>query len=74
MLIRKAQSSKKVHLNVDAVTYWVATNNPPDNLKKWQYFERFGIADGLTRLAKEFPPRAHAAACGVNLTPLGEIA
>lgn len=25
MLIRKAQSSKKVHLNVDSVTHWTAT-------------------------------------------------
>jgi type IV secretion system protein VirB4 len=69
MLIRKAQSSKKVHLNVDAMTY-----NPPDNLKKWKYFERFGIAEGLIRLAKEYPPQTHAAASGVNLKPLGEIA
>jgi type IV secretion system protein VirB4 len=74
MLIRKAQSSKKVHLNVDSITYWVATNNPQDNLKKWKYFERFGIADGLTRLAEEFPPGVPAAAGHVNLTPLGETA
>ena len=33
MLIRKAQSSKKVHLNVDSVTHWMATNNARDNLK-----------------------------------------
>jgi type IV secretion/conjugal transfer VirB4 family ATPase len=74
MLIRKAQSSKKVHLNVDAMTYWIATNNPPDNVRKRKYFERFGIADGLIRLAKEFPPQTQAAANGVNLKPLGEIA
>ena len=34
MLIRKAQSSKKVRLNVDAVSYWIATNNARDNLRK----------------------------------------
>ncbi len=55
MLIRKAQSSKKVHLNVDSVTHWMATNNAKDNLKKREYFGRFGIADGLRRLAKDFP-------------------
>jgi hypothetical protein len=33
MLIRKAQSSKKVHLNVDSVSHWMATNNARDNLK-----------------------------------------
>jgi type IV secretion system protein VirB4 len=55
MLIRKAQSSKKVHLNVDSVSHWMATNNAPDNLKKRDYFERYGIADGLRRLAKDYP-------------------
>jgi hypothetical protein len=29
MLIRKAQTSKKVQLNVDSVSYWMATNNAP---------------------------------------------
>lgn len=57
MLIRKAQSSKKVHLNVDSVTHWTATNSAPDNLKKRDYFERFGIADGLRKLAVDHPFR-----------------
>jgi type IV secretion system protein VirB4 len=57
MLIRKAQSSKKVQLNVDSVSHWMATNNSRDNLKKRDYFERFGIADGLRRLAEDFPFR-----------------
>jgi hypothetical protein len=61
MLIRKAQSSKKVQLNVDSVSHWMATNNARDNLKKRDYFERFGIADGLRRLAEDFPiPASHA--------------
>jgi type IV secretion system protein VirB4 len=55
MLIRKAQSSKKVQLNVDSVSHWMATNNARDNLKKRDYFERFGIADGLRRLAEDHP-------------------
>jgi type IV secretion system protein VirB4 len=61
MLIRKAQSSKKVQLNVDSVSHWMATNNARDNLRKREYFERFGIADGLRRLAEDFPfqPRTH---------------
>jgi type IV secretion/conjugal transfer VirB4 family ATPase len=64
MLIRKAQSSKKVQLNVDSVSHWMATNNARDNLKKRDYFERFGIADGLRRLAEDHPfqPRALAVA------------
>ena len=63
MLIRKAQSSKKVQLNVDSVSHWTATNNARDNLKKRDYFERFGIAEGLRRLAQDYPfqPRKFAA-------------
>ena len=55
MLIRKMQSSKKVHLNVDSVSHWMAVNSAPDNLKKRDYFERFGIAEGLRRLAMDRP-------------------
>jgi type IV secretion system protein VirB4 len=55
MLIRKAQSSKKVQLNVDSVSHWMATNNARDNLKKRDYFERFGIAEGLRHLAADHP-------------------
>jgi hypothetical protein len=55
MLIRKAQTSKKVQLNVDSVSHWMATNNARDNLKKRDYFERFGIADGLRHLAEDYP-------------------
>jgi type IV secretion system protein VirB4 len=63
MLIRKAQSSKKVQLNVDSVSHWTATNNTRDNLKKREYFERFGVAEGLRRLAQDHPfrPRTLAA-------------
>jgi len=69
MLIRKAQSSKKVQLNVDSVSHWMATNNARDNLKKREYFERFGIADGLRRLAEDFPfrPRPVAGVPSTNL-------
>ena len=55
MLIRKAQTSKKVQLNVDSVSHWMATNNARDNLKKRDYFARFGIADGLRHLAEDHP-------------------
>lgn len=53
MLIRKAQSSKKVHLNVDSVLYWIAANGANENVKKRNYFERFGFAEGLRQLAEE---------------------
>jgi type IV secretion/conjugal transfer VirB4 family ATPase len=57
MVIRKAQSSRKVQLNVDSVSHWMATNNARDNVKKRDYFERFGIAAGLRRLAEDHPFR-----------------
>ena len=72
MLIRKAQSSKKVQLNVDSVSHWTATNNVRDNLKKREYFERYGIADGLRRLAQEHPFRPRTLATS-NPHPPGSL-
>ncbi len=68
MLIRKAQTSKKIHLNVDSVSHWMATNNARDNLKKQEYFDRHGFADGLRHLAEEWPfqPRALAVSTSNN--------
>ena len=55
MLIRKQDGSKKVHLNVDSLSYWMATNNARDNVLKQEYFDRYGINSGLLRLAAEHP-------------------
>jgi type IV secretion system protein VirB4 len=71
MLIRKMQTSKKVQLNVDSVSHWTATNNARDNLKKRDYFERFGIADGLRHLAEDFPFRPRTQAGVVSTKPQG---
>jgi type IV secretion system protein VirB4 len=68
MLIRKAQTSKKVRLNVDSVSYWMATNNARDNLKKRDYFGRFGIADGLRHLAEDHPFRPRTLAVSLSTT------
>jgi hypothetical protein len=39
----------------------MATNNARDNLKKREYFDRFGFADGLRHLAEDSSiPAAHA--------------
>ncbi|SRR6266702_3414617 len=38
MMIRNARGSKKVHLNADSVSHWMATNNARDNVIK----DRFG--------------------------------
>ena len=67
MLIRKAQSSKKVQLNVDSVSHWMATNNARDNLTKREYFARFGIPEGLRQLAKDYPFRPRTTAGTVNI-------
>jgi len=55
MLIRKTLSSKKVRLNVDSVSYWIATNNARDNLLKREAFARYGIAEGVRQLATAHP-------------------
>lgn len=74
MLIRKAQSSKKVHLNVDSVSHWMATNNARDNLIKRDYFARYGIPEGLRRLAHDYPFRPRTAAGLTNPNPQGAVA
>ena len=74
MLIRKAQGSKKVQLNVDSVSHWMATNNARDNLTKREYFARFGIPEGLRRLAHDFPFRPRTAAGLAHPNPEGAVA
>ena len=65
MMIRQAEMSKKAHLFVDSITHWMAANGPRANLRRREYFDRYGIADGLRHLADEFPfeprtgPRTH---------------
>ena len=68
MLIRMAQSSKKVHLHVDSITHWTATNSAPANITKREYFVRHGIAVGLRKLAEDYPfrPRTIAGAVTSN--------
>jgi type IV secretion/conjugal transfer VirB4 family ATPase len=66
MLIRKAQSSKKVQLNVDSITHWTATNNARDNLRKGEYFNLYGIPEGLRRLADDYPFQPRTMAVSTN--------
>jgi type IV secretion system protein VirB4 len=47
--------SKKLRLNVDSLSYWMATNNPKDNVRKREYLDRYGVVEGLSRLAQELP-------------------
>lgn len=55
LLLIQPRGTKKLVLEVDAVTYWIATNNARDNLRKQDYFARFGPERGLLRLAQDFP-------------------
>jgi type IV secretion system protein VirB4 len=51
ILIKRPDLSKVVSLNVDAKGYWLYTNNPYDNRKKREAFERYGFERGLEILA-----------------------
>ena len=55
LLIKQHASSKKARLNVDSLSYWMATNNPKDNMLKREYLDRYGAVEGLKKLAQEFP-------------------
>jgi type IV secretion/conjugal transfer VirB4 family ATPase len=74
MLIRKAQSSKKVQLNVDSVSHWMAVNSARENLTKREYFAKFGIPEGLRRLAKDYPFRPVTKAGAISSNRQGAIA
>ena len=55
LLIKQHAGSKKARLNVDSLSYWMATNNPKDNVRKREYLDRYGAMEGLSRLAQDFP-------------------
>ena len=73
MLIRKAQSSKKVHLNVDSLSHWMATNNARDNLRKRvlaAVFRGLLTSSRLTAHRLLFAPRT---AQPRHCTPIGRL-
>ena len=55
LLLMQPRGTKKLVLEVDALTYWIATNNARDNIRKQDYFARFGPEQGLLQLAKDYP-------------------
>jgi type IV secretion/conjugal transfer VirB4 family ATPase len=55
LLVKQPRGTKKLRLEVDPLTYWIATNNSRDNLRKQEYFARFGPEEGLLRLAHDYP-------------------
>jgi type IV secretion system protein TrbE len=60
LLFKQPQYAKKLRLEVDPLSYWMATNTPRDNIRKQDYFARFGPEQGLLRLAQDYPnPKQH---------------
>ena len=55
LVVKQPRGTKKLQLEVDSLTYWIATNNSRDNLRKQEYFARFGPEEGLLRLAHDYP-------------------
>jgi type IV secretion system protein VirB4 len=55
LLVIQPRATKKLVLEVDALTYWIATNNARDNLRKQEYFARYGPEQGLLHLARDYP-------------------
>jgi type IV secretion system protein VirB4 len=53
ILLKRPDLAKVLNLNVDRKGYWLYTNNPYDNQKKHEAFERYGFEKGLEILAKE---------------------
>jgi len=74
MVVRMAQHSTKVHLNADSVTHWMATNDTRHNLIKREYFRKYGIPEGLRRLAHDLPFRPRTAAGATTTEPQGVLA
>jgi type IV secretion system protein VirB4 len=55
LLLIQPRGTKKLVLEVDALSYWMATNNARDNIRRQDYFARFGPEQGLIRLAHDYP-------------------
>jgi type IV secretion/conjugal transfer VirB4 family ATPase len=55
LLLIQPEGTKKLVLEVDALGYWTATTNSRDNLRRQDYFARFGPEQGLLRLAEDYP-------------------
>lgn len=74
MVIRMADSSKKVRLIVDSVTHWMAVNSADKNLLRREYFDRYGIPAGLRELARDYPFEPGKPARPLTLIPHGAAA
>ncbi len=53
MLIKKPDIAKVANLDVDPKSYWLYTNDPFDNQKRREAFQKYGLDEGLKKLAGE---------------------
>jgi hypothetical protein len=60
MLIKTPDTSTVAHLNVDAKSYWLYTNDPFDNRKRDEAFATYGFEKGLEVLAGVHPASSEA--------------
>jgi type IV secretion/conjugal transfer VirB4 family ATPase len=51
LLIKTPELAKVANLEVDAKSYWLYTNDPFDNIKRREAFEKYGFEKGLEVLA-----------------------
>jgi type IV secretion/conjugal transfer VirB4 family ATPase len=51
LLVKTPELAKVANLNVDAKSYWLYTNDPYDNKKRKEAFEKYGFEKGLEILA-----------------------
>jgi len=74
MVICQPQLSKKARLEVDSVAHWMAANSANENLMRREYFARYGIPEGLRRLADEHPFEPRRQTRALTLIPHGAAA
>jgi type IV secretion system protein VirB4 len=74
MVVCQPHLTKKARLEVDSITHWMAVNSAGENLLRREYFLRYGIAEGLRRLAEEHPFERRRQARALTLIPHGAAA
>ena len=60
LLIKTPELAKVANLEVDAKSYWLYTNDPFDNRKRREAFEKYGFGKGLEVLAAGLGASTHA--------------
>lgn len=74
MLLKQPGVSKVLNLHVDRKGYWLYTNNPQDNARKREAFERYGFHKGLEVLASQSIPGQPIGGQPIRSEPIGSKA